>query len=299
MILKFLYVVIIALFPVLLQSQTNDKNSILLQWKLQPKEVISYKTIMDMMDTSATKTPLDSAEKIVSFPKDTLNKAGTFLKKLLSEAQELSKDMNVTTKLSKNEKGFIDLEMTGKVKERVETTKKEAKDTLTSPQEKKIVAMKEDVMVRGAINENGTIQSFYVENDQKNLISLFFELPNKPIKIGDSWSLDIHFISLNESFKCDTSFKNNNITLVDIKKNGGETIAVIKYDIIELVAGDFYNRFNFGEKLKKIFIKTTFKGIGEFSVDKGRWISFDGVKSTKSVGHIGGNYVRKFSLIPY
>lgn len=227
MILKILYVVIIALFPVLLQSQTKDKNSILLQWKLQPKEVISYTTIMDMMDTSATKIPLDSAKKIFSFPNDTLNTVGTFLKKLLSETHELSKDINVTTKLSKNEKGFIDLEMVRKVKERVDTSKKEAKDTLKSTQEKKIKEMKEDVMVRGAITENGTIQSFYVDNNQKNLISLFFELPNKPIKIGDSWSLDIHFISLNESFKCDTSFKNNNITLIDIKKNGDETIAVL------------------------------------------------------------------------
>jgi len=296
--LKFLHVVIIALFPVLLQSQTKDNNSILLKWKLQPKEVISYQTIMDMMDTPAAKIPLDSVEKIFSFPNDTLNLVGTFLKKLLSETHELSRDINVTTTLSNNGKGFIDIEMVSKVKERVDTSKKEAKDTLKSTQEKKIKEMKEDVMVRGAITENGTIQSFYVDNNQKNLISLFFELPNKPIKIGDSWSLDIHFITLNESFKCDTSFKKNNITLIDIKKVGSETIAVIKYDIIEFVSGDFYNRYNFGEKIKKIFIKTTFKGIGEFSVDKGRWISFDGVKSTKSVGHIGGNYVQKFSLLP-
>ena len=65
--------------------------------------------------------------------------------------------------------------------------------------------------------------SFWVKSSQKNLIAIFFQLPAKPVKIGDKWSLDINLIANDQNFECDSAYKINEVTLTDIKKVNGET----------------------------------------------------------------------------
>lgn len=51
---------------------------------------------------------------------------------------------------------------------------------------------------------------------------MLFELPTKAVQIGDSWSLDINLISNDHNFICDSSYKTNKVTMVEIKKVNGE-----------------------------------------------------------------------------
>ena len=45
-------------------------------------------------------------------------------------------------------------------------------------------------MLRGTVNKDGSLHSFWVKGEQKNLISLLFELPTQSVKKGDSWTLN-------------------------------------------------------------------------------------------------------------
>ncbi len=138
-----------------------------------------------------------------------------------------------------------------------------------------------------------------MNNEQRNLISLFFELPNKNIKVGDTWGLDVHLISLDQHFKCDTSFRKDQVKLIEIKNQKKDTIAVIKYDITEYVSG-FINMPSFfggGNKSTKTISKITYDAIAEFSLGKGRWINYYGIMSISTTGLLNINTKKKFALI--
>src|SRR5690606_18646859 len=98
-------------------------------------------------------------------------------------------------------------------------------------------SMYQGVVLRGSVYETGPIHSFWVKNDQKNLIALFFQLPENPVKIGDKWSLEVNFIGNDQTFVCDNAYKTNEVTLTDIKEVNGEKIAVLEYNLIEFVEG--------------------------------------------------------------
>jgi hypothetical protein len=153
----------------------------------------------------------------------------------------------------------------------------------------------ERIVIRGAVHDNGPIESFFLRYDLRNVIALLFQLPDKTVKVGDSWPLDVHLLSFDENFKCDTSRKLNKVTLSKIEKQGTETIAVLEYDIDEYVSGLF-------KSFLKGYIKTVtdihYNAIAKFSIDKGRWISYEGTITTHSTGAMIANNIKKYSLIP-
>ena len=57
---------------------------------------------------------------------------------------------------------------------------------------------------------------------KKNLLALFFQLPSKPVKIGEKWSIDLNWISMDQNFKCDSMKKVNEVQLIDVFKRKGE-----------------------------------------------------------------------------
>ena len=60
--------------------------------------------------------------------------------------------------------------------------------------------------------------------------------------------------------------KKNIITLIYIKNVNGETVAVIDYDILEYVSGDFNNPFS--KDSKETTMEFIYKENAEFSIDK-------------------------------
>jgi hypothetical protein len=89
------------------------------------------------------------------------------------------------------------------------------------------------------------------------------------------------------------------VTLIDIKTINGEKIAVLKYNIVEYVKGDFNTPSFFGNVggQKETMMKFTHQGIAEFSVDKGRWVNYDGIMSLETTGVMTTNQNTKFTLI--
>jgi hypothetical protein len=193
--------------------------------------------------------------------------------KLLKEIK-MSK-LNYETQLFPDNKGNIDIKMI--LKSDVEKLK--IKDR--------------NVILRGKLNPEGEILSFYYNQNKKNLISLFFELPKKPVKIGDEWNIDVNIISMDQHFKADSLFKENKVILKNIVKRNGENIAIIEYDLTEYVSGSLDNKkidnSKNGERTEKPYMKASHKITGEFNIDKGIWMGYDGYREIESNISIWGS----------
>jgi hypothetical protein len=291
---------VLSLLLVSLSVVTLAQKKALLKWKIKPKEVITYTTTMKEIDSSKYK------EFSVNFngmfgklgnidPDSTLNKE-IETKLLLSKLNKYL-DASLVTYLTRNKNGLIDISVNYKQPDSVAANFKEfVKDTNKDAWVDKMLAMTtKNIQLRGAINDSGIIESFYTKNDQRNLIALLFQLPGKQVKIGESWPLDVHLISMDQNFKCDSSYKKNVVSLVGIKKIDGETIAFLKYDIAEYVSGVFMSPFSGTDK--KTVMKISFNALSEFSIDKGRWVSYDGIMSLLASGIMNTNTTKKLSLI--
>jgi hypothetical protein len=66
---------------------------------------------------------------------------------------------------------------------------------------------------------------------------------------------------------------------------------------MEYVLGDFNNPF--AGSNKKTMMKMTYNAIAEFSIDKGRWSSYDGIMSLTATGVMTTNTTKKFALLTH
>lgn len=97
------------------------------------------------------------------------------------------------------------------------------------------------------------------------------------------------------------TYKVNDVTLCDIKQVNGQAVAVLKYNLVEYVKGRFYvPSFLMGDDggQKESMMKFTHQGIAEFSIDKGRWVAYDGIMSLDATGVMTATKKTKFTLAP-
>jgi len=274
-------------------SQKNKEVE--LNWKIAPQETLTYQTIMNEIDTSVVEVNFgDLSKAFADSTEDKTNEA----KNLFKQLNESFKSIDLLTDLTSNGNGTVEIVMKTRPKEEVATNKSDTTDNKMAEMMKMLQSMNQGIMLRGSVYETGGIHSFWVKSSQKNLIAMFFQLPNKPVKIGDSWQLDINLIGNDQNFKCDSAYKVNKVTLIDLKKQNGETIAVIKYEIEEFVDGIFNSPSMFGSGgPTQTMMKFTHQAIAEFSINKGRWISYDGIMGVLASGVMIANTKKKFSLI--
>ncbi|MDO6491695.1 MAG: hypothetical protein ABJD66_11835 [Cellulophaga sp.] len=264
-----------------LSLNAQQKETVDLKWKIS--DTLTYKTVMRniVLEKSEEQTENDSISKKMS---------GMF-----KAMQEQLSNLKYETKLFPDKNGNVDIAMMLK-KEKADTTK-----TLFSGMAK----MNGNVVLRGKVSPDGELLSFYYKSAQNNLISILFELPTKPVSIGDQWEVKVDMISMDQNFKADTLSKKNVVKLKDIKSDNGKKIAVVEYDIEEFVSGDFGNRimnmFSKNKADKKTFMRMSHKAIAEFDLEKGYWISYDGIMDVEtnfSLMGMGGNKRTEFKLTP-
>jgi len=273
-------------------AQTNE--SVFLKWKIRQQETLTYKTVMQEIDTANFKEVSLNLGGLAKLFEDTTSAHKNAVKRLFSEVNKSLEKNDLITDLSINAKGNIDVTMTLRKKD-IDSSKRDTTSRKDAELEGFMRALSTNVMLRGAITTSGQIESFYVKNDQKNLIAMLFELPNKEVKIGDKWSITANLISMDQNFKCDSSYKKNIVTLIDLKKSGSDQIAIIKYDVVEFVVGDFINPMV--KKNVKTTMKITYNGVSEFSITEGRWSKYEGIMSITSSGVMTSNSTKKVTLI--
>jgi len=267
-----------------------------LKWKISPGDALVYSTVMEQVDSSYFEMDFGEVFKsIKDSTSDTENDA--------KKAQQILKDINKSigstqyaVRLFKSTREHIEVEMfttSEKLPIKLPDSLTEAKNMM-----KEFQKLNKGVVLRGSINQDGTIHSFWMKRAQKNLLSIFFELPGRPINIGDTWSLTTSLIGNDYNFICDSSYQKNEVKLIDVRKTNNETVAVFKYDLNEYVNGIFNVPNMFGQGgSKPTMMNFGFQGIAEFSIEKGKWNLFDGMMFGDATGVINTKQRVKYSLI--
>jgi hypothetical protein len=307
--MKNLLFLIIICFPKLIFCQSNDE--IILKWKISKNDTIIYNTKMN----SISKNDRSINEK---------NSIHNSFNQLKESLNQINSNLKYQTKLFENSKNInhIDIEMSmiednsdlsnvdfDKMIKKLD--KKNKKSKKNEIEEKESIlndftinfmnSFKNNIVLRGRISKSGEVISNYYKNAQKNLISILFELPNKPVRIGESWSLNNNLIQMDQNFIADSINSSNKIYIEKIIEQNGEKIAIIKYNIYEYVDGNFNNPFGstFGMKNNEhIFMKTTYSATGHFSLTKGKWIIYEGIMEIDSnFSMSNGKTITEYKLI--
>ena len=266
-----------------------------LEWKIGENEEVNYVTVMSPSGNSNISM---NDEKIADPYRDSSENHISKEKEMLEEFDQVMNNTAMISKLTNNGSGIIDVVITTSPNGKPCNGEMEKEDSLGNEMQQIAWQMNKGVILRGSVYATGGIHSFWVTNNQKGIISTFFELPQYPVKIGDTWKLDINFLEIDQSFRCDSSYHINEVTLTDIRKINGETIASLKYNIIEYVEGTmnfpvFINENN-EQKAKRYY---SFNAVAEFSVDRGRWVSYEGVSSFDQDDIMTFNYKLRHALI--
>ena len=266
-------------------------------WKLSPDEILIYKTQMEQVDTAKyegfqldldkifAELPDSLKEEMLSDDGSEFSKAREFFKSLKS----IGDNYNMYSVLSRNPDESIDVKMIMKKSIDAANTKMDSLMQI-------FTQLNNGVVLRGKINRDGSIGSFYLKPSQKNLLALYFELPSEPVRIGDHWSLEVNLLEFDQNFVCHNSEKRNDIELIEVEEVDGELIAYIRYDIYEMVEGDFNNPFS--KKAIPTFMHMSYTGINEFSITNGRWKRFNCMSKTESGGVSKSFMVQTNVMIP-
>ncbi len=276
-------------------SNTTQKKKITeveLNWKLSNNDTIFYKTVMNEIGESSF--DMDFGGVFDKMNDSTNSGFKDFGKNFFKDIKDQWNNTNLITKVynSSNFEDVIEIEMIAEQKEKDEDDTEDSNGFMSS--------MMKGTMLRGSFYKSGELHSFWVKSTQKNLLSLFFELPNGSIKVGDSWTLDnVNFIGNDQNFVCQEADKKNTITLTKVEEINGDTIATVEYNILEYVLGDFNTPAFFGNsgKSTETEMKFIYKAEAQFSIQEGKWISYNGIMSLDSRGALKSVQRQKFALI--
>ncbi|MBS1635180.1 MAG: hypothetical protein JST26_04600 [Bacteroidetes bacterium] len=289
------YKLTILLAVITLTALGQKNRTVELRWKIEKNEKLNYQTIMSNIDTTKFEMNFGKAFQALF---DSANNEASETQKLVKSFGKALQNTDYVTTLTNKGRGIIDITMLASQKDNSNESLKDTSGNEDAKILKMIQSLNKGVVLRGSVYETGGIHSFWVKSNQKNLIAVFFELPKKPVKIGDTWSIDINLISNDQNFSCDSSYKINEVTLIDIKKEKGETIAVLKYNIAEYVHGFFtFPSLSGDGSDQETMMKFTHQAIAEFSVDKGRWVSYEGIMTLDATGYMTAQKKTRFALV--
>lgn len=280
-------------------SDRIGKNSVhesgdakLLRWRVPKGKVFALKTAISSVDSSkdnAIKFNLEEMFKGMS-EGDTPSEE---IKKALNGELRMPKDYSMVTVLKGEAKDTISIRM---IMEDFDPPA-QAEGLSGDTYQKLIDQMKGSVQLRGDITPSGSIRTFYLESKQKNLLSLFFELPQAPVRIGDSWELHVNLLSMGHGFICDAARRINRVTLVSLEPTDTEDqIATMEYTLFESAKGRFVLP-GFDED-KPAGMSFSFIGRGRFSLRQGVWESFVGLMEIKGTGMMKVDTQQVFAMQP-
>lgn len=270
-----------------------EQESVVLKWKIPKSGFLAFETNMDNIETKEGNSFHINFEEFMDGEEDP---------KGMSEKLEfdLPQTFSATTILQAKEAGRIRVKLyMNPTEEHPDTDTQEDSelDKAAKPDMNKIMGdimkqMEGTIVLRGEIDESGAIDSFYMAQSQKNLLALFFELPDGAVSVGDSWGIDVSLIQMGNGFVCDDAYRENSVSLVSLlHTDKGETIAVLRYFIYETVEGRMIMprmpvsapNINLKDQMN-VSMSIGFAGEAEFLVEEGRWKKFAGIMETKSAG---------------
>ncbi len=133
---------------------------------------------------------------------------------------------------------------------------------------------------KGILRSDGVLTSIEGEEAWDPKFNILFQLPNKPVAIGESWSLNV-VPAWQKTVKEKADSIVNKVTLVDIITEGADSIAILKY---ELQSPDKSGR------------AMGFTGEAKFNISTGKWVSYIGTMSQRTSGLLPMKHVQKIKL---
>jgi hypothetical protein len=122
----------------------------------------------------------------------------------------------------------------------------------------------------GKFDKHGNTSSFYLYQKQKNLLNLFFDVPDVPVDEDETWERDIYMIQIGQSFVPQSEKRININRLIDITQNAaGDVLAHIGGINHEEVRGN--NEFAESDTLVPVSTESTHFFYGVFNVTQGYW----------------------------
>jgi len=236
-------------------SFAQNEETFDLRWKIN--DTITYTTIVE--------DKIIEKEQINEKADSILEASKTLLKGLPYKAPEL----NYETILYPDKNENIDIAMF------LYEVKRDTNNNIIP----RGISDRKTIALRGKVSQEGQLLSFYYRTTQSNLVRLLFELPDKRVKVGDTWSLATNLIQVDQSYHVDSSAQKNIVLLEKVIEKDGEKIAIIKYDIEQYTSGSFGDlgsRIE-NEKNEGIIMEVTHRAVGHFSITQGIWLSYDGV----------------------
>ena len=269
-------------------SQTgNDTTAYSLDWKIAPGEMVAYKTAMNQ---GAEFSPSISVnlDKLFSDTPDFKDLSQQLSKLSLPTASSLISILEPTAQ------GNIAVRM---ILDDIKIPDNAPTDAMTQSFNQAMQNMEGTVQLRGEMTPDGAISSFYLEQHQRNLLAIFFELPTGSVHVGDSWGLDFNCIQMGAGFSANTAAKVNRVAFSGLTQTAdGKPIAILDYALVESVDGSFQSLLS--DKASPSSMTCSFLGRGQFLIEQGRWQQLVGEFAITSTGVMESNAVQQFALTP-
>jgi len=151
------------------------------------------------------------------------------------------------------------------------------------------------VQIRASMTDWGFVTTD-LKREQRNLVALMFELPSKPVAVGESWTHSADLVKMGTGWEGESESLNR-VELVSLDKEAdGQTVAVIDFTLAERQDGKFSNARV--TKTVPASMEMSFVGRGEFLVEQGRWKRIAGRMTTKATGVMETDTEQQFTLMP-
>jgi hypothetical protein len=298
-------VVAIALANVaVVAGKPQQYGAVLLRWKVPQGKAIAFKTVMEPVDPANKemfslnfRTLLEAVSSLAERRADKDLGNRELPKELKDGLEKLTfpqpKSASITTILKALPTGNLSVKM---IVNKIDVPPAKA-DGFGAVIGKMMKEMEGTVQLRGEITPSGKVASFWTEEHQRNLVSMDFQLPQEPVRVGDTWTLDVNLITMKHGFMCEKAGRINRVQLTALSKTGdGDTLATIDYCVFEEVKGRF--KMPRGGKDVPSTMLFGFFARGEFLVKKGTWKQVVGRIVSKSTGIMTSDSEQHFAMQP-
>lgn len=230
---------LVVLLLVIPSFASAEDNAVEAKWVLNSDELLKYRTVNSSPEQSYVSIKIDS-DKVIKdgrMDEQLRKKLGENIQNYYSTApKNISSTISV---LKKTDGNFMSLNMFHE-KIAALTLEDFGKNDDFGMDENQLKIMNENrqeiigtSVLQSTINHTGKNMGFYLGKGQKILVNLAYQLPPKPVKIGDTWSIDAECISIAGQEVIEAS-KINRVEFTRLTKNkAGDEIAEFDYLFIE------------------------------------------------------------------
>lgn len=264
-----------------------------LNWKIEEGQPIAYSTVMEVSNSDISA----DLDRIFNFGQaDESSGQQSFLEEMFENLKTTQTTYSIVSILEKNPRGNISIKM---VLNNVDMLEQEPDDSMGQEFSQLLKGIKGSSLLQGEITPEGEIVSTCIAQRQRNLLALFFELPGKPINVGDTWQIDLNCIIMDSSqFTIENFDRVNQVTFTKIVETPeGEPVAILDYLIVESVEGEQTIPFFSSEPISAS-MKCSFIGRGQFLIEQGRWKQFSAEHTIQTTGVITSDVTQHLALSP-